>query len=219
MSIEIMDLMHFKLNKTLEVQDKCWAKIVHGGATNKLILAEHEPIYTAGQSAGQSFELLQGCFKNPLWDLPCPCWITGRGGLATYQGPGILSVYCVFKMSDFNPRQFNDLLLASAEEVLKFFNVFSHRDGKNPGLYIGEDKKIVSVGLKYARGVTGFGMALSIDPDSLYLEPLIPCGIAGVRLTSLRDEIGREPDDLERVTIRAILYSKIDELFKKITHG
>jgi len=215
----MIDLTGLPINKTLDVQDRCWAERVYRDTTDKLIFAEHEPVYTAGVAAGQNLELLKKCFKKPLWDLPCQYIITQRGGLATYQGPGILSVYCVFKIPDFNPQKFNDILLSSAEEVLNFFDISSRRGVKNPGLYIGEDKKIVSVGLKYSRGVTRFGMALSVEPDPFYLRSLIPCGFEGVRLTSLKEEVGRELDDLERVTIRAILLLKISELFEKITRS
>lgn len=200
------------IRQALEKQDDYWAECVYGNVPGRLIFAEHEPVYTAGLRAGQNLELLQKCFDKPVWDLPCACVVTARGGLATYQGSGILSVYCVFKIQNFCPQQFNNLLLSSAEEALKSFGITLHRKNKNPGLYVGKNKKMVSLGLKYSRGVTRFGMAISLDPDEKYLEPLIPCGIENMRLTSLRDEIGRELAGIERATIKAILSEQIAKM-------
>lgn len=217
MNIEIIDFGKIYTAKALEAQDLYWSEKVYTVRSDKLIFAEHEPVYTAGLRCRDDLELMKGCFKVPLWKLPCPTLITGRGGLVTYQGPGILSVYAVFNVPNFEPRKFNDMLLSSAEQVLKFFGVISRRSDVNPGLYVGPDKKIVSVGLKYSRGVTRFGMTLSLEPDESYLKPLIPCGIAGVRMTSLKEETGVAPGESGRSAAIKILSGSICELFKKMT--
>ena len=53
-----------------------------------------------------------------------------------------------------------------------------------------EDRKIASIGVHLARGVTTHGFAVNVDND---LEPfswIVPCGLAGVRMTSLALEVG-----------------------------
>ena len=54
-----------------------------------------------------------------------------------------------------------------------------------------EDRKIASIGVHVQKGVTTHGFAVNVDAD---LEPfawIVPCGLEGVRMTSVRTELGR----------------------------
>ena len=63
-------------------------------------------------------------------------------------------------------------------------------DRRHVGVWAGE-RKIASIGLHVSRGVTTHGLALNVDND---LEPFswaVPCGMPGVRMTSVAAETGR----------------------------
>jgi lipoate-protein ligase B len=63
------------------------------------------------------------------------------------------------------------------------------RDGLT-GVWV-EDRKIASIGVHISRGVTTHGFAVNVDND---LEPfawVVPCGISGVRMTSVGCETDR----------------------------
>src|SRR3989338_5607583 len=176
----------------VEKQDEYWAEKVFGqDAPDKIIFAEHEPVYTAGASCAASNKLIRKCFKKEIWELPAPVEMIRRGGLVAYQGPGMLSAYFIFSFKNFSPRGFNDFLLDSADAFLKIYGVSatSRRFKENPGLYIGERKKIVSLGTQISKCVSRYGLAISINPDKKYLEPLIPCGLENMRMTSLAEEL------------------------------
>ncbi|OGF63031.1 lipoyl(octanoyl) transferase [Candidatus Giovannonibacteria bacterium RIFCSPLOWO2_01_FULL_44_40] len=180
------------IKQAIERQDEYWAeKVFRQDTPDKIIFVGHEPVYTAGASCATRHELIKQCFKKEIWELPAPVEIVRRGGLVTYQGPGILSVYFIFSFKNFSPRGFNDCLLDSADALLKTYNVYatSRRFKKNPGLYIGEHKKIVSLGTQISKGVSRYGLAISVNPDEKYLEPLIPCGLKNMRMTSLAEEL------------------------------
>ncbi len=174
----------------IEKQDEYWAERVCGKAPDRIIFVEHEPVYTAGASLTKNLAGIRRCFKKEIWELPAQVEILGRGGLVTYQGPGILSVYFVFSLKNFSPHNFNDFLLNSAEAFLKIYGIFAKRRPDNPGLYVGDEKKIVSIGLQISRGISRYGFTISLDPEKKYLEPLIPCGLENMRMTSLAEELG-----------------------------
>ena len=52
------------------------------------------------------------------------------------------------------------------------------------GVWVG-DRKIGSIGLHVSRGVTMHGFAVNVDCDLQPFEWIVPCGIEGVRMTSL----------------------------------
>src|SRR5437764_13064549 len=58
------------------------------------------------------------------------------------------------------------------------------------GVWVGE-RKIGSIGLHVSRGVTMHGFAVNVDGDLQPFEWIVPCGIEGVRMTSLYLETQR----------------------------
>lgn len=191
--LEIEDCgMGVPIRWAVEQQNDYWAERVYGKAPDRLIFVEHEPVYTAGASLAKNPAGIRQCFKKEIWELPATVEILGRGGLVTYQGRGILSVYCVFGMKNFSVPDFENTLLDSVSALLKTYSVETRRRKHNPGLYIGGEKKVVSFGLQISRAVSRYGITISLDPEQKYLEPLIPCGIKNMRMTSLAEELGVE---------------------------
>ncbi|KAG0489531.1 hypothetical protein HPP92_006394 [Vanilla planifolia] len=63
------------------------------------------------------------------------------------------------------------------------------------GAWVG-DRKIGAIGVKISQGITSHGLAFNIDPDLSYFRHIVPCGIAGKGVTSLRRETEMDlPDD------------------------
>jgi lipoyl(octanoyl) transferase len=60
-----------------------------------------------------------------------------------------------------------------------------------------EDRKIASIGIHVKQWVTWHGFALNVATDLSYYDLIVPCGIDGVTMTSMRGELGeRAPRDL-----------------------
>jgi lipoic acid synthetase len=62
-----------------------------------------------------------------------------------------------------------------------------------PGVWVApngaEPRKICAIGVRLTRGRTMHGFALNVAPDMRYLRDyIIPCGLAGMRVTSLAEE-------------------------------
>ena len=54
-----------------------------------------------------------------------------------------------------------------------------------------DERKIASIGVHVSRGVTTHGFAVNVDNDLQPFEWVVPCGIEGVRMTSVAQETGR----------------------------
>jgi lipoyl(octanoyl) transferase len=53
-----------------------------------------------------------------------------------------------------------------------------------------QDRKIGSIGVHVSHGVTTHGFAINVDNDLAPFDWVVPCGLSGVRMTSLAVESG-----------------------------
>jgi lipoate-protein ligase B len=58
----------------------------------------------------------------------------------------------------------------------------------------GQAEKIGSIGIHVNRGITTHGLAINVNNDLQPFEWIVPCGIEGVRMTSVCRELGAEHD-------------------------
>ena len=150
-----------------------------------LLLLEHEPVYTIGRTPDRSS-------LRDAAALPHPLIVAGRGGQATYHGPGQLIGYPIL---DLKPRG-QDLhrYLRTLEEMLiaicARYGVATQRREGLTGVWIGE-KKIASIGIGVRRWISLHGFALNVGGDLTPYRAITPCGIADVEMTSLERETGR----------------------------
>jgi lipoate-protein ligase B len=150
-----------------------------------LLLLEHDPVYTKGR-------------RSEPADLPMgDDWYRGqgievadttRGGRVTYHGPGQLVGYPIMAIGDviaYVRALERAVIAALAEEGVEA----GVREGLT-GIWVGE-RKIGSIGVHVSRGVTMHGFAVNVDCDLQPFEWIVPCGIDGVRMTSLYVETQR----------------------------
>ncbi len=166
-------------------EDLVARKIADPAMPDELLLLEHEPVYTIGRTPDQS------SLRDPA-SLPHPLIVTGRGGQATYHGPGQLIGYPIL---DLKPRG-QDLhrYLRALEEMLIVLcatcGVATQRRDGLTGVWVG-GKKIASIGIGVRRWVSMHGFALNVCGDLAPYQAITPCGIADVQMTSLERETGR----------------------------
>ncbi|MFZ4598020.1 MAG: lipoyl(octanoyl) transferase LipB [Terrimicrobiaceae bacterium] len=197
MSIEVQVLGTVNYEDALRIQNKAVDDLIAGIGNEKLLLLEHEPVYTIGRTRDQSSLL-----DREL--LPFPVVETNRGGQATYHGPGQLVGYPVLDLN----RRGRDLhiYLRRLEEVLialcgEWEVAAWRRDGLT-GVWVGE-KKIASLGVGVRKWVTMHGFALNVLESSLApFSNISPCGLPGVVMTSLEGE-GAALSGMDAVRARA----------------
>ena len=150
-----------------------------------LLLLEHPPVYTRGRRTephdlpmGEDWYRAQGIEVHD----------TDRGGRVTYHGPGQLVGYPIMQIGDvpvFIRTMERAVIAALADEGIDA----EIREGLT-GIWAG-DAKIGSIGVHVSRGVTTHGFAVNVDNDLQPFEWVVPCGIDGVRMTSVCKETER----------------------------
>ena len=154
-----------------------------------LLTLEHWPVYTHGRRSkpgelpmGEEWYAMQGIEVVE----------TDRGGKVTYHGPGQLVGYPIVRIDDVVAyvRLLEQALVAAlAEEGIPSRARFD--DGPDfTGVWI-DDRKIASIGVHVQRGVTTHGFAVNVENDLQPFSWIVPCGLDGVRMTSLIKETGR----------------------------
>jgi lipoyl(octanoyl) transferase len=147
-------------------------------------LLEHPPVYTRGRRTephdlpmGEDWYRAQGIEVHDA----------DRGGRVTYHGPGQLVGYPIMRISDvpaFVHTMEHAILTALADEGIPA----EVRDGLT-GIWV-DDSKIGSIGVHVNRGVTTHGFAVNVDNDLQPFEWVVPCGLDGVRMTSVSKATG-----------------------------
>jgi lipoyl(octanoyl) transferase len=169
----------------LQIQEERLESCLINGAET-VILLEHEPVYTIGRLPDKS------SLRN-VSGLPYPVFEINRGGQATYHGPGQLVGYPIIDLRirgrDVHHylRKLENILI----DLLADFGLQGVRiDGKT-GVWI-QDRKIASIGVGVRKWVTMHGFALNVASDLSGFQNITPCGLSGVRMTSISGELATE---------------------------
>ncbi len=171
----------------LEIQEKIAADILAGEANDRILLLEHEPVYTIGRLRDQS-----SLGSAPA--LPHPVFETNRGGQATYHGPGQLVGYPLLDLNQrgrdlhVHLRQIEDALIAACGDL----GVAAGRRDGLTGVWV-ENRKLASIGVGVRKWISMHGFAINITRESLppFLS-ITPCGLDGVSMTCIDAETDQE---------------------------
>lgn len=172
----------------LMLQEMLVAQRHRNEISDRVLLLEHEPVYTIGRTPDQSS-------LRDAAHLPHPVVQINRGGQATYHGPGQLIGYPILDLK----KRGQDLhrYLRALEEILietcaHFGVAASRRDGLT-GVWV-DDRKIASIGVGVRHWISMHGFALNVCGDLAPFSEITPCGIADVMMTSIARESSREAD-------------------------
>jgi lipoate-protein ligase B len=149
----------------------------------RLLLLEHPPTYTLGVRGRDEHLLLA---TDALQKLGASVHRVDRGGDITFHGPGQLVGYPILDLRHWGegPRWYVRALEETLIEALAAFGIQAGRREGAIGVWAG-DAKIASIGVRVSRGITSHGFALNVDPDLRYFDHIVPCGLPGVRMTSM----------------------------------
>ncbi|HYZ30528.1 MAG TPA: lipoyl(octanoyl) transferase LipB [Thermoleophilaceae bacterium] len=159
-----------------------------GDIGDTLLLLEHPPVYTRGRRT-EPHDLPMG--EDWYRDRGIEVHDADRGGRVTYHGPGQLVGYPIMRISEV-PEYVHTMEAAIVAALADEGIDAEVRDGLT-GIWAG-DGKIGSIGVHVSRGVTTHGFAVNVDNDLQPFEWVVPCGLDGVRMTSLAQETGRAVD-------------------------
>ena len=151
-----------------------------------MILLEHEPVYTIGR-------LLDKSSLAPLSNSPIrsskPTEAARRPITAPVNWSAIRFLICACGagICIVILRKLEDLLI----DLLKEFEIKGDKIAGKTGVWV-RDRKIASIGVGVRKWVTMHGFALNVANDLSGFQNIIPCGLPGVRMTSISAELGKE---------------------------
>lgn len=150
---------------------------------DEIWLLEHNPVFTQGQNGKPEHILNPGNI---------PIIQTDRGGQVTYHGPGQLMVYTLvdLKRKQLNVRELVTLLEQSVIELLAEFNIPAAAKKEAPGVYVKQNKKICSIGLRIRKGCSYHGIALNVALDLEPFTRINPCGFTSLQMAQFSEEGG-----------------------------
>jgi lipoyl(octanoyl) transferase len=185
----------------LALQQRLRAARQHDALPDVLLTLEHWPVYTRGRRSGPG-ELPMGEQWYRLQGIDVV--ETDRGGKVTYHGPGQLVGYPIVRVDDVvgYVRTLEQALVAALAEEGIVARARSEDGPDYTGVWVGE-RKIASIGVHVARGVTTHGFAVNVENDLQPFEWIVPCGLEGVRMTSLIRETRRLPGQMKCLRRRA----------------
>jgi lipoyl(octanoyl) transferase len=197
----------------LRLQEELVAQKIEGDQKNYLLLLEHEPVYTIGRTQDVS-----SLGNDPL---PHPLHRIGRGGQATYHGPGQLVAYPIIDLSLVG-RDLHCYLRLLEEVIIQtllFYQIQSHRCEGMTGVWI-DDRKIASLGVGVKKWISFHGLALNVCSDLSPFEKITPCGLSGVRMTSIQQELElkNQRECMPQIDVLSV-GKKVSEIFEKIVLG
>ena len=186
----VRDLGRMEYTQALDHQRCLHSEVVRGDAKSTILLVEHNPVITIGRHADKAAHILAD--NATLTHAGIELHQTDRGGDVTYHGPGQLVVYPIIRLNDFqlNVRRYVHLLEQAIIDTVESFGITAHRDQNATGVWVKnsdeEAKKIAAIGVRVQRWVTMHGAALNVSPSLDHYDLIVPCGLAGRGVTSLR---------------------------------
>jgi lipoate-protein ligase B len=184
-------------------QNQLAEQVAAGRGSDILLLLEHPHTYTLGRRAHE---------KNLLWDQGTlakqgiEVHEVDRGGDITYHGPGQIVGYPILRLApigwqaDRLPQADYVGYIRKLEAVLiralHKFRIMGMRVEGKTGVWVspspgGVPQKIASIGVKVdSKGVSRHGFALNVNPDMMFWEGIVPCGLTDVTMTSMTRVLG-----------------------------
>ncbi len=224
-NIKIIDLGSKNYKDSWDFQEELFKKNIDIKINNKrnnsdiptsnyLLFVEHPPVYTLGKSGNLNHLLLN---ELQLKQKNIDFFKTNRGGDITFHGPGQLVSYPILDLENF----FSDInkYIRTLEEIiiktLAEFGIESTRSEGETGVWLDVGtplaRKICAIGVRTSRWVTMHGFALNINTDLGYFDNIIPCGIKGKSVTSMKAELGKE---IPLNEVQQVVIKHFTELFK-----
>jgi lipoate-protein ligase B len=190
--------------EALELQTRLRAARQREELPDVLLRLEHWPVYTRGRRSGPG-ELPMG----EDWYLMQGIDIvqTDRGGKVTYHGPGQLVGYPIVRVDDVLEyvRTLERALVGTLGEEGVVARARPEDGPDYTGVWV-DERKIASIGVHLSRGVTTHGFAVNVENDLQPFSWIVPCGLDGVRMTSLIKETGRLAGQLPCLRKRAAFH-------------
>ncbi|MDQ3550440.1 MAG: lipoyl(octanoyl) transferase LipB [Bacteroidota bacterium] len=207
-------LLQENLQVKKSVQSKDEKHSLSETTNHYLLFVEHPPVYTMGKRGNISNVLINESERSAQG---IQFYLTNRGGDITFHGPDQIVGYPILDLEKF----YTDIgrYLRELEEViiltLKDYGIKAGRSAGETGVWIdasvkGRERKICAMGVRCSRWITMHGFALNVNTDLSYFNHIIPCGIQNKKVTSMKEELGK---DLDMAEVKEVVKKNFEKVF------
>jgi lipoyl(octanoyl) transferase len=182
----VVHLGRVEYREAYALQERVRDARIEDAIPDTLLLLEHPPVYTRGRrTRPEELPMGEDWYRAQGLDIVD----VNRGGRVTYHGPGQLVGYPIVHTTDVVAlvRTMEQAIVAALAQEGVTTRVRTDEGADFTGVWAG-DRKIASIGVHVTRGVTTHGFAVNVQNDLQPFEWVVPCGLAGVRMTSLLAE-------------------------------
>ena len=213
------DLGRLAYGPALALQRERNQALIDGQAGPVVLLVEHEPVITLTPRKAIRDHLLAD--EQQLATAGVATHETDRGGDITYHGPGQLVVYPILRLGDYqlNLSRYMRLLEQTVIDTIAAWGIHGMREPGATGVWAASPRlaaaaqpplpgarqnppplaKLAALGVRIRKNVTMHGLALNVDPDMSHFGLIVPCGLAGRPVVSLRQLLGEGCPTMEQV--------------------
>ncbi|RYE05661.1 MAG: lipoyl(octanoyl) transferase LipB [Rickettsiaceae bacterium] len=172
--------------QTMKLMEDRVHQIIKNQNTEIIYLTQHQDVYTAGTSFKQE-ELLKPNNIPVIYN-------TGRGGKLTYHGPGQRVIYPLLNLAaegrTKDIRLYVEMLELWIINTLKYFGISAYRIPTRVGIWVkynNKEAKIGAIGVRIKQWITYHGIAVNISTNLDNYSGIIPCGLEGFAVTSMKE--------------------------------
>lgn len=177
-----------------------------GAPLGEILLVEHDPVITVTRKAREAGNVL--ATPQLLAHFGVALHDTDRGGDVTYHGPGQLVVYPIVDLNRLNLglHAYMRCLEGAVINTLASVGVSGVRDESATGVWVAgpsggasDGAKIAAMGVRLRKWVSMHGLALNVTPDMSHFSLIVPCGLVGRPVTSLKLLLGDAAPTMDQV--------------------
>jgi lipoyl(octanoyl) transferase len=176
------------------LQERLVAARKSGSIADALLFCQHPHVLTFGRNANQKNLLASA---HVLRQKGVELRETNRGGDITYHGPGQIVGYPILNLDQIRRdvhwyvRTLEEAMICTSAD----FAVTACRIPGKTGIWVQPhdtpEEKLAAIGVHISRWVTSHGFAYNVSTDLRYFDLIVPCGIAGRKVTSLEKLLNR----------------------------
>jgi len=195
----------------LRLQEQWVAERQADQIPDRLILLEHTPVITLGVRAKNEHILLS---KEALAKRGIELHETPRGGDVTYHAPGQLILYPIMKLTglEADAHAFVGKLEEIAILTADAFCVKAFRRKGKTGVWT-DQGKLAAIGVRFKKWVSSHGMSFNVNVDLGGFDAIVPCGLYGEKVTSLKIILKEQCPTIQEV--RAVMMRHFERVMNR----
>lgn len=184
----------------LALQDAILEARINRLVPDTVLFLQHTPVITCGVRSKPEQILLSA---EELAARKIEVAKSSRGGAATYHGPGQLVMYPVMEVGrnrspDGPARGYLHDLEEVAVRTAGDYGVPAFRRKGLTGAWTRRGK-LAAIGVRFKHWISFHGMSFNVDPDLSGFDVIVPCGLTGEKITSLKLLLGNKCPPLTKV--------------------